>query len=191
MAISLVLSDEEKTYLGCVACMSIEAGFSGAPLDVTALPEPPADGRLREQWGSFVTLNGREGHLRGCIGTFVGREPLYHNISHMAYAAAFRDQRFPPLRQEEWAGVSLHISILGPMTLCPDTEQIEIGTHGLLLRLRGSSGIFLPQVAVEAKWNRLEYLEGLCRKAKVPPGSWKDPEAQIYWYEALVFPVVR
>jgi AMMECR1 domain-containing protein len=57
----------------------------------------------------------------------------------------------------------------------------------LLLRLGGKSGVFLPKVPVEQDWDRLAYLENLCRKAGLPGGSWKDPGAQLFWYEALVF----
>ena len=135
---------------------------------------------------SFVTLT-TDGRLRGCIGTIVGREPLYLNLWRMARAAAFEDPRFPSLTLREWAGAALHISVLDELTPCPDPEAIEVGRHGLALQYLGHSGVFLPQVPVEQGWDRLSYLEHLCAKAGLPGGSWRAPGARLFWYEALVF----
>ena len=184
------LTDDERASLAATACDAIKNGLAGHPRPEAAALPVPEQAALRTPCGAFVTLY-HAGRLRGCIGSIMPRDPLYVTIAHMAYAAAFNDPRFPPLCKEEWTNIDLEISVLSPLTRCPDPELIHVGRHGLVLALRGRSGVFLPQVPVEQGWDRLRYLEALCGKAGLPQGSWKQPEAELYWFEALVFPVAR
>ena len=186
MSVSFSLSDAEKAFLGAEAVDSIQSALDG---ERGKAPEKPRDAPiLLRDLGSFVTIS-LGGNLRGCIGTIVGREPLYLNVWEMARAAAFNDPRFPPLTRPEWQGASLEISVLDAPSVCPDPNEIEIGRDGLILQYRGRSGVFLPQVPAEQGWDRREYLDHLCLKAGVPVGSWRDPAARLYWYQAIVFPV--
>lgn len=185
MAFAFTLTGEERRYLATVARQSIEAALEGRDIQ-DDLPEPPT-ATLRATLGSFVTLT-VQGHLRGCIGTIIGQEPLYRNVARMAHSAAFEDPRFPPLTAQEWPRAALEISVLGPLSPCPDPEAVEVGRHGLLLQCDGRSGVFLPKVPVEQGWDRAAYLDNLCRKAGLPQGSWRRPDARLYWYEALAFP---
>lgn len=59
-------------------------------------------------------------------------------------------------------------------------EEIHVGTHGLYLVKGEQSGLLLPQVAPEQGWDRQALLDGLCRKAGVPSGAWRDPDARLY-----------
>ncbi|MEG1610816.1 MAG: AmmeMemoRadiSam system protein A [Bilophila sp.] len=181
--VSLTL--EEQRYLGDVARLAIMRELTeGTANDV---PPPPKEATtLQESLGVFVTLT-HNGLLRGCIGNMVGQGPLYLTVTRMACAAAFDDSRFPPLTKEEWLKTKLEISVLDPLTRCPDPEQITVGTHGLLLVRGGRSGVFLPQVPVEQHWDRLTYLRQLCGKAGLSSDSWKAPDAELYWFEAFVF----
>ncbi len=187
MAVNFTLADEEKKYLGEVAKWGIMCGFTGKDPRHEEFPAPNG-GQAAAPLGCFVTIT-IGGNLRGCIGMMVSEDPLYKNVATMAYAAAFNDRRFPPLRKEEWEEAKLEISVLGPMTPCPAPEQVEVGRHGLVLAMGGRSGVFLPKVPVEQGWNRLQYLDHLCLKAGLPTGSWKQPSAQLFWYEALAFEV--
>lgn len=192
MALSFHLNDEQKDFLSRQAHWAIESSLTG-DTDAKPLwpgPECAAGGDglvLSRDLGSFVTLN-LHGHLRGCIGTIIGHEPLYLNVWHMARQAAFQDPRFPPLTKAEWPAVTMEISVLDQPTRCLDVKDIVIGRDGLILSYHGRNGVFLPQVPVEQGWDREQYLEHLCLKAGVPLGSWKKPEAVLYWYQALVFP---
>lgn len=187
--LSFSLAAAEKNFLGLQARRSIEAALSG--VSVAEAPQPPAtlggpESPLRSPLGAFVTLN-LHGALRGCIGNIIGRAPLYAVVWDMARAAAFSDPRFPPLTLAEWPQTQLDISVLGPLTSCPSPDAVEVGRHGLVLQFEGRSGVFLPQVPVEQGWDRLAYLDNLCRKAGLPPGTWKLPGAQLFWFEAVVF----
>ncbi len=185
-ALDFDLTPEERSALAGLACASIEHGLAtGTCPEDAAVPRPDQE-HLLAPCGAFVTLT-RHGRLRGCIGNIVGQAPLYLTVSRMGYAAAFQDPRFPPLRAEEWPDTAMEISVLSELSRCPDPALVEIGRHGLVLALGRRSGVFLPQVPVEQGWDREAYLENLCLKAGLSPGSWRDPAAELYWYEALVF----
>jgi len=177
------LGNEEKNYLKELARQSILSVFDRQ--DGWSAPNPPTD-TLREPLGAFVTLTSG-GRLRGCIGHIVGDKPLYQTIAGMARAAAFEDPRFPPLSKAEFESVRIEISILSPITPCPDPAQVEVGRHGLIMRQGYRQGLLLPQVPVEWKWDRETFLSQTCVKAGLPPDAWKLPATEIYWFEAVVF----
>lgn len=188
-AVPVCLEQEEQIFLGQIARLAIVRGLTqGQASGGSGLPQPPfsPDSAVFAELGAFVTLT-RQGMLRGCIGSMIGRGPLYRTVADMAYASAFRDHRFAPLQAQEWPETELSISVLGPLSPCPDPDRIEIGRHGLLLTRGSSSGVFLPQVPVEQGWDRKTYLHQLCGKAGLPPESWLAPDARLYWYEAFVF----
>jgi hypothetical protein len=145
---------------------------------------------LQKPCGAFVSLhlqNGAEKSLRGCIGRMTANKPLLETVRLMAKEAAFGDPRFPPLKKDELSRCHIEISALSPMSLCPDSQQIKIGIHGLYLTGRGRSGVLLPQVPVEQKWNLNEYLDYICVKAGLPPGSIDAPGMQLFTFTAIVF----
>jgi len=178
------LTDEEKAYLKELVVQSITYGLN--PGDGTNTPpEPPTD-TLREELGAFVTLK-LGGHLRGCIGNVQGSGELYRTVWNMAQNAAFKDPRFPPLNEHEFDAIDYEISILSPIEVCPDPNLVEIGRHGLIMSRDGQSGLLLPQVPVEWKWDRETFLAQTCAKANLPREAWKDQTTTILWFQAVVF----
>jgi len=154
-----------------------EASFSD---ESTSVLETPC--------GAFVSLHMKPGHnLRGCIGRMTANLPLIETVRVMAKEAAFGDPRFPPLKKDELENLHIEISALSPMTPCPDAKQVKVGVHGLLLTGRGHSGVLLPQVPVEQGWNLDDYLDYICVKAGLPPGSYEAPDTQLYTFTAVVF----
>jgi AmmeMemoRadiSam system protein A len=113
-------------------------------------------------------------------------KPLYRVVQEMAVAAAASDPRFPALKAEELGQVTIEISALSPLRRVTDPMQIQVGTHGLLIIKGGQRGVLLPQVPVEEGWDRGEFLEGLCRKAGLPTGCWREG-ARLYAFTAVVF----
>ena len=183
---SLSLSNDDKTYLKDLVQWSITTYFSGSiELDESSVPRPE-NPLLEKELGAFVTLT-KNGSLRGCIGNVIGQGQLYLTIARMARAAAFEDPRFPQVTKTEFSDVSVEISIMGSLSLCPDPEQIEIGRHGLIMQRGHNSGLLLPQVPVEWEWDRKTFLEQTCIKAGLRPDMWTDPATKIYWFEAYVF----
>lgn len=113
--------------------------------------------------------------------------PLAETVRNMAEAAAFEDPRFDPLTRAEFPDIDIEITVLGPMRSIRGEDEVIVGKHGLYLTAKGRVGVFLPQVATENGWDRLEFLDKLCLKAGLPPGTWKDANAQLYVFEGLVF----
>ncbi|WP_027720386.1 AmmeMemoRadiSam system protein A [Maridesulfovibrio zosterae] len=181
---SFALSQEEKKYLKELVKLSILDKLKNDknPIEI---PEPPTI-NLTENFGAFVTLN-IHGNLRGCIGNVQGTGPLYKTIWNMARAAAFEDPRFPVLTLAEFEKIEVEISILSPISICTDVEQIEIGRHGLIMQRGRQSGLLLPQVAISWKWDKAQFLAQTCQKAGMEPTAWQDPATNILWFEAEVF----
>lgn len=150
-----------------------------------------------EGHGVFVTLNSfnsnNEEHLRGCIGFPIPRSSLGYSIIDSAVAAATQDPRFPPVTKEELGDIIFEVSILTvpkEVEVMNPTEYlniIKIGIDGLILKWRFGSGLLLPQVPVELKWDVEEYLENLCYKAGAPPDAWLMPDSKILSFQAIIF----
>jgi len=150
------------------------------------LPEVfPREGIFAERRGVFVTLHVRN-RLQGCIGVIEANEPLGEAIVHCAASAALEDPRFAPMRTDQLGELSIEISLLSPMEPIA-AESIEIGYHGLFLRLHAQRGLLLPQVATEHRLTREEFLEETCRKAGLSREAWRDPEARLFGFTCEVF----
>ncbi len=145
----------------------------------------PADPQLAQPAGAFVTLS-RHGDLRGCVGHIVADLPLYQVVQQMAISAAEYDMRFQPITLGEMDDIEIEISVLSPLERVDKVEEIEIGKHGLLITKGGHRGLLLPQVATERGWGRETFLEALCDKANLPPGSWKHG-ATLQRFSAFIF----
>lgn len=179
---TFTLTDEEKQALKSLAEKSIASTLAGIPDEPGTPPTP----RLNEKFGAFVTLS-LDGNLRGCIGHVIGDIPLWETVHEMARQAAFHDPRFPALNPKEFERVGIEISILSPLTPCPDPSLIEVGRHGLLINKDSQSGLLLPQVPAEWGWDRETFLAQTCSKAGLPADAWKSPDANLFWFEAEVF----
>lgn len=175
------LSLQTRQRLLDLARRTIAAHLQGTPgpAGEEGDPYPPQ--------GAFVSLKTRgKGELRGCIGHVEGNQPLVETIRRVAVAAATEDPRFPPVTPEELDALRLEISVLSPLEPIRP-EDVEVGQHGLLLRFRGRSGLLLPQVPIAQRWDRETFLDYTCRKAGLPPGSWRDSECELLGFTAIVF----
>jgi AmmeMemoRadiSam system protein A len=149
------------------------------------LPDVPNDGIFARRCGVFVTLrSGRR--LRGCIGVVDVDQPLGESIVRCSASAALQDPRFAPLRPDDLPGLQVEISLLSPSTPI-DPGKIEIGLHGLLVARGTHRGLLLPQVAVEHRLTREEFLNETCRKASLPQEAWRDPETQVFVFTCEAF----
>jgi AmmeMemoRadiSam system protein A len=178
----MMLTELEKKSLIDIAKTTIEGRLTGK-----GISEPHVESEvLKQKSGAFVTLK-KHGRLRGCIGYIEARKPLYKTVAEMAMAAAFNDPRFPPLKPEELTHITLEISALSPLKEIKDIKEIEVGIHGLYITKGYNSGLLLPQVATEYKWDSLTFLKETCYKAGLHPDAWKDKDTRIYIFSADVF----
>ncbi len=180
-----MLSDPTCRYLLALARTTL-AEHLGAPVD----PLPAIDTvreEIQKPRGAFVSLHTRADRaLRGCIGTFAFERTLEQNIREMAVAAGCNDPRFAPVSLEELAGLAFEISAMKPPSPIA-AEAVVVGTHGLLVSRGRMRGVLLPQVPVEWRWSRDEFLAQTCRKAGLPSDAWRDPDVVLHAFTAHVF----
>jgi len=185
---SIKLTEDEQQTCLLVARNSILHGLEyGSALDVETKNYTE---NLTQHLASFVTLH-LQGQLRGCIGALEASQPLINDIAEHAYAAAFKDPRFPALSQNEFNNITLDISVLGkPEPIVFKNEQdllkkIRPGVDGLILEHGYNRGTFLPSV-----WEQLpsvnDFFQHLKIKSGLPENWWQD-DVKISRYETFCF----
>jgi AmmeMemoRadiSam system protein B/AmmeMemoRadiSam system protein A len=177
------LTPAEKQELLKIARNSVESAVRDKKLYAPPADEPEA---LRNARGAFVTLK-EHGDLRGCIGYMSPVKPLAETVRDVAAYAALEDRRFRPVSESELGLLEYEISVLSPLRKVEDINQIHVGQHGLLIRKGEYEGVLLPQVPTEEGWNRDTFLEQVCVKAGLPEQAWKDEDADLFMFSALVF----
>jgi uncharacterized protein len=148
--------------------------------------------------GVFVTIYhvnnmNSEKNLRGCIGYVFPPQNIYDSVIAAAINAATEDPRFIAISEKELDHLIFEVSVLSKPALIQveNTDvslgNIVIGKDGLILESRYGSGLFLPQVPVEQKWNIREYITNLCFKAGAPSDAWLLPDSKLYTFSSLIF----
>ena len=159
---------------------------------IPGVSPPPA--LFEERRGVFVTLHRfPQGNLRGCIGFPLPHLRLSEGIPRAAVAAAVEDRRFPPVTSDELSRIQVEVSLLtvphpveaDPRENLPDA--VVVGRDGLLVDGWGTSGLLLPQVAVELDWDSRRFLDETCVKAGLPPDAWLDRAVKVRAFEAEIF----
>jgi hypothetical protein len=179
----LSLTPAEKQELLKIARQSVETAVREKKMLPVPADEPEA---LQNARGAFVTLK-EHGDLRGCIGYMSPVKPLAETVRDVAAFAALEDRRFRPVSEVELGLLEYEISVLSPLHKVEDINQIHVGQHGLLIRKGEYEGVLLPQVPTEEGWNRDTFLEQVCVKAGLPEQAWKDDDADLFMFTALVF----
>jgi len=174
------LSDADRTTILDLARQAItEAVCNGFLIHPLA-----KSGLLEQRCGVFVSLH-RKGKLRGCIGVIEAHEKLGESIVRCAVGAALEDPRFPRIQPEEVGDLDIEVSLMTPLEPIRP-EDVEIGTHGLVVEQGRQRGLLLPQVAVEHHLDRERFLEETCWKAGLAREAWKDPETKIYGFRCEI-----
>eukprot|EP00246_Nothoceros_aenigmaticus_P006325 TRINITY_DN19152_c0_g1_i1.p1 TRINITY_DN19152_c0_g1~~TRINITY_DN19152_c0_g1_i1.p1 ORF type:complete len:208 (-),score=25.00 TRINITY_DN19152_c0_g1_i1:248-871(-) len=141
------------------------AHYTGDIVPPAAFPEG--------QYPLFVTwkkvLNGGEPRLRGCIGTLEAR-CVVTGFKDYALTSALRDRRFPPIQAREIPYLECTVSLLTDYEPAANHLDWEIGKHGLILEFTSPdktrrSATYLPEVAAQEGWTKLEAIDSLVRKA--------------------------
>jgi len=183
------LAEADRRYLLDLARESIRHGLRHGrplPVDLERLAAP-----LTVRRACFVTLE-LQGRLRGCIGSLEAVRPLAQDVAANAYAAAFRDPRFPPLSEAEFAGLDLHLSLLTPPQPFPCASEADLlqrlrpGRDGLILQEGSRRATFLPSVWEQLP-DRQSFLLHLKRKGGWPDGYWSE-QLQVFRYGTETIP---
>jgi uncharacterized protein len=181
------LSKDHQELLLEIARNSIQQGLltgKALPIDLIEYPE-----NIQERMASFVTLSLHQ-ELRGCIGVLEAIRPLAIDVAENAFAAAFRDSRFPVVTIQEFKDLEIHLSLLTPaepVVFNSEEELISLlnpGIDGLILEEGRRRGTFLPSV-----WEALprpeEFLQHLKQKAGLSADYWSD-EIRMFRYRTEV-----
>lgn len=177
------ISTEEKIILLNAARNSIKNVFEKTQIEKPEYDKYPL---LKSKAGAFVTLTENK-ILRGCIGYILGYQPLYDTVCDAAVQAAFHDPRFPPLEKHELNLISIEISILSEPFPLNSYDEIILGRHGLIVEEKGRRGLLLPQVPVEHKMNKEQYLDAICQKAGLPKNLWREKQIKLSGFTATIF----
>lgn len=138
---------------------------------------------MKACFGVFVTLTikppGKEDDhdhdgLRGCIGSIYPVKPLWKAVQENAIGSCSRDHRFEPVREDELSKLTIDINVLTPPRRVASYNDIVIGRDGVILSKDKHQAVFLPQVAVEWKWNLSQTLSQLAQKAGLHRDDWRD-----------------
>lgn len=118
-----------------------------------------------------------------------GDRPLGEIIRQVAVSAARSDPRFAPVTSDELAELRIEISVLSePVRLeTVDWCRLVIGRDGLLVRRGEAQAVLLPQVATVHGFAPEPFLNAVCHKAGLAPGSWREPATHIFTFTADIF----
>jgi len=184
------LTLKEGRFLVRFARDEIKAHFDGKE------PEIPEDMEelMSRKSGIFIKLNRYPSRaLRGCFGYMEGIMPLGRALRDVSVYAAFRDNRFHPLRKSELKTTIVEVSILSEPELIhvenPEDypRKIKIGRDGLIAEKDSLKGVLLPQMPIEFRWNPKEFLSHTCMMAGLGPRAWCYPDIKIYKFNAQIF----
>jgi AmmeMemoRadiSam system protein A len=173
-----VLSPAQRRFLLTLARRSIEHGLiHGRAISVEQETLEP---ELAAKRATFVTLE-MLGKLRGCIGTLECVRSLTEDVAHNAYAAAFRDPRFPPVSHSDIERLAISLSLLTPAEPLSFTSEDDLlgqlmpDEDGLILEEGFRRGTFLPTV-----WESLPHPRAFLQHLKLKAGLSRD-----YWSDSI------
>lgn len=132
--------------------------------------EPPKNPNFcNDSYPLFVTWEiGKDRRLRGCIGTFSAMN-LHCGLREYAITSAVRDSRFSPITPEELPRLRVAVSILRHFEDAQDYLDWTVGVHGIRIEFLNEKGnkrsaTYLPEVAPEQGWDRIQTIDSLLRK---------------------------
>lgn len=145
---------------------------------------------LNEWTCSFVTIYVSK-QLHGCIGTVEPHRPLGEDICQNAFAAAFRDPRFPALTGKELGDLSLKVSLLSepiPLEVRDEADlfaKLRPGIDGLIMEEHVHRALFLPSV-----WDQLPEVSNFVSQLKLKAGLSKthwSPDLKLQTFHTVEF----
>jgi len=147
---------------------------------------------FNEKRGVFVTLNSYpHKRLRGCIGYPLAYESLIDAAMSSALSAAVSDPRFNPVEYQELDNIVVEVTVLSPMKLLEKkmeyARQIKVGRDGLFVICGAHSGLLLPQVPVEWKWDEEQFLHEVCIKAGMHEDCYKNINCDMHAFTGQIF----
>jgi AmmeMemoRadiSam system protein A len=135
------LSARQRVSPAAYARACVEAFVRGG-----RAPQPPDDQLYERLAACFVSIKTRDGDLRGCIGTLTPCEPrLGEEIARNAYAAAFCDPRFNPVRPHELPALTYSVDVLSDSERATMAE-LDPAHYGVIVSHGHRRGVLLPDL---------------------------------------------
>lgn len=157
------MTKQENIYVK-LACDTIEKYLQQEEMTISgkSLPE-----ELRCQAGTFVSIK-KNGQLRGCIGTIQPtQDSLAEEIRGNAISAAFRDPRFPPVKEEELSELEISVDVLAEPEAIDSINDLDPHQYGVIVEKGRHRGLLLPNL--EGIDTVEEQVEIALRKAGLRP----------------------
>ncbi|KAJ1863824.1 hypothetical protein LPJ73_000418 [Coemansia sp. RSA 2703] len=106
---------------------------------------------------------------------------LEDGLKKYALTSALQDTRFRPISLKEVPSLTCTVSLLTDFETAKDYLDWEVGKHGVWIEFSDESGgrqtaTFLPQIASEQGWSKVETIDQLLRKG----GFYGVPTQEIY-----------
>jgi uncharacterized protein len=179
---NVYLPSESQRKLMELSRLALENFVRGIKRQREEIDDPYLQSR---DYGAFVSLH-KQGELRGCIGNCAPKARLFETVTEMTEAAASRDPRVRPVSKKELGEIRIDITVLSPLSALEDPLTLEVGKHGLYIDSGGKHGVLLPQVATQYGWDIQTFLEQTCLKAGLRKNAWKQSDAQVSSFTALI-----
>ncbi len=181
--VDLAPAEEDRLLALARMAVSVAAGARPAGDLETELGRAPLPERRA---AAFVTLEER-GRLRGCMGLMDPETPAWESVTRAAGWAARDDPRFPALRCADLDAIDIGISILGPLVRLDEPLAFRLGFDGVVVSRNGRRGLLLPEVAGMHGMDREAMLDTCCRKAGLPPGTWRRAGSETWAFRTRRF----
>jgi AmmeMemoRadiSam system protein B/AmmeMemoRadiSam system protein A len=176
------LNEQEKSQVIDAAKQGVRSAVLNKQIEIDQKDLPKS---LQGKYSAFVTIT-KNGELRACMGHTFPQQQLMKEVHDVGKLAATSDYRFGAVRKDELDDIEYEVSLMSRMRRIMDPMEVEPGKDGLYIRLGGRAGLLLPQVAAERNWDKNTFLENICLKAGLPINSYKDPDAEIYVFKAVI-----
>ena len=70
-------------------------------------------------------------------------------------------------------------------------QDIELGKHGVIIKAKGQSGVFLPEVPIEQQWTKEKLMENLCLKAGLPNKYYLKTDVHLSVFTSQYFEEIK
>ena len=110
-------------------------------------PLPEIKEYFLKRAGAFVSIEKKDGALRGCIGTI---EPVHQNLAeeiiNNAISAGVKDPRFLPVELSELDDLYFTVDVLHPMEEVKSLDELDPKNYGVIIIQNGKKGVLLPDL---------------------------------------------
>ncbi len=148
--------------------------------DIIQPPENLPKDFFTKKAGVFVTIK-KDKNLRACIGTpSPAKSSICEEIIHNAVAAASKDYRFGPVKEEELPFLSYEVYILNKPEPVKSLEELNPLEYGIIVRgEKYKTGLLLP--GLEGINTPEEQVSVACKKAGIDTST---EEISLYRFRA-------